>query len=166
MTNIWSKICFFLLIGAVLVAGCDKGKGLKTAETKGTITFNGTPAGPGAEVVFQPVGGNVSAGEAITAEAAMGKTDDKGQYVLTSMNGLPDKGALPGEYEVSVTWRDVTEPELDPVTHAPVMGKDGKPSAPEVTDKIPTQYGNPKTSGLTATVVEGQSNVIDFSIEE
>ncbi|MDO4587349.1 MAG: hypothetical protein Q4C95_08635 [Planctomycetia bacterium] len=170
MTHFWFKTCGLLVLASVvMLMGCKKGDSLKTAITKGTVTFNGSPAGPGAEVFFQPVGGNAASGDtksAITAEAAMGKTNDKGEYVLTSMNGEPDKGALPGEYEVSVTWRDVKEPELDPVTHSPVMGKDGKPTVPEITNKIPANYTNPKTSGLTAKVVEGQENVIDFTLTE
>ncbi len=117
----------------------------------GTVTMNGEPVA-NANVNFQLVDGSGS---------AVGVTDSQGRYELTSF--VPGDGAVPGEYQVTVTKfsqltpsPDVSEDDADYDPDAPAM-------VPE--NLLPERYANPATSELTATVTESP-NMIDLELTD
>ncbi|QDV10523.1 hypothetical protein CA51_03720 [Rosistilla oblonga] len=120
-------------------AGCGPtGKRIATAPVKGKVTYKGAPVTTGT-VMFIPTTG----GPPATAEI-----QPDGTYSLKTYD--PGDGAVLGDHTVAVTAMDLPAgtPE-DPVA-APTM-------------LVPAEFGNPSTSGLTATVVEGD-NALDFNL--
>ncbi|HVJ69412.1 MAG TPA: hypothetical protein VM510_15620 [Caulifigura sp.] len=110
---------------------------------QGVVTLNsGTLAS--ATVIFQPTG---------HPHAAMGTTDGEGRFQLTTFE-LND-GAVPGEFKVCVVKH-----EAIPV----VEGQRDDTPTPSPKLLVPAQYSDPLTSGLTATVVEGNANELKFEL--
>src|SRR5689334_10008829 len=79
---------------AVAAAGCGGG-GNKPVRVRGTVTLDGKPV-PLASVVFLPLKGG--------GRLAQGVTDKNGTFELTTYK--PNDGALPGDYQVTVTKVD------------------------------------------------------------
>ena len=148
-------VCAAVLAAACLAAG-GCGGGPKLAPVSGTVTYKGLPLA-GATVVFHPAQEGVRSG--------MGQTDDRGRYTLWTYT--PGDGAMVGDHQVTVTLRGPAE--KTPLN--PAMKKDGLGEAyyeqVAATGKplIPEKYFTAKSSGLTATVVGGKSNVIDFPLD-
>src|SRR5947209_19745243 len=94
-----------LVLGfAVLLAiGC----GSKYAPVSGKVTLNGKPL-PNAHVMFQPVGkpGSIEAGE-----GSAGKTNEKGEFTLTSSTGK--NGAMVGTHQVSISASEAQAGDRD-----------------------------------------------------
>jgi hypothetical protein len=88
--------CFLTLLLAVTLTGCGSDGGLKVEYVEGVVTLDGEPLAE-SSVTFVPTS------EGPTIETAMGMTDSKGVYKLSSMNGKPLAGAVAGEYKVLVT---------------------------------------------------------------
>lgn len=121
---------FVLLLAAI--AGCG---GSKTLPVTGYVTLDDRPLAD-AGVLFCPVAG----GPAVT-----GSTDEAGKFRLATIN---QSGVLPGEYRVAISKSEVTG-----------MGDSHNLLPGEATIQwlIPQKYGNPDSSGLTATVCPGQT---------
>jgi hypothetical protein len=123
------RILFFLLLTSS-IAGCDRGP--KLYPVQGKVSYEGN-APEGASVVFAPVDGDHS-------KSASGKVQADGSYELeTYPHG---KGAFPGEYHVTVTWFTGNAREQE----NPV-------------NKLPQKYATTQTSGLTASVKEGNNEI-------
>lgn len=128
-----------------VLAGCGGGSkdAPATVAAKGTITFKGNPV-PRASVAFTPASGKV----------AMGETDDQGNFTLTTNE--PGDGAVVGDYTVTL----VPIPDEVPDMFAPPA-----PANPDASP-FPPRYGDPKSSGLKATVSSDPSkNVFTFDLE-
>lgn len=157
-----SKHCIIMCwlgAGIVTLVGCSsKGTSVKTQPVKGLVTLDGTPVA-GANVTFVPA----TAGQGMSAA---GYTDENGIYKLTAMatgdaTAEAGAGTLPGDYVVSIsktvadTPMSEEEAEEKGVKYTPpAVGK-----GPTVENVIPTKYKIPKTSGLTATVKEGENDI-------
>ena len=156
-----------LLLGSSLL-GCSSG--LRTEFVEGIVTLDGEPI-EGASVTFIPS----SAG---TARIAIGTTDERGRYTLTTAEGgNPGKGATAGDYKVTVAKRtpdpawaggqerpaieraDTSRPptieEMAAEDHARKAMAAGL--APPRLYLTPQKYGKPDTSGFTAAVVRGKN---------
>ncbi len=133
------------LLTALALAGCGStGEGMEAVS--GTVTYKGKPVTTGM-ISFQPVDpkGRV-------ATSAIGPD---GSYTLQTEN--PSDGALPGQYTVVISAIQTDEgPPPDFIN----------PKAPKPKSLIPAKYGKPTDSGLTATVNEGESNVIPFDLKD
>ncbi len=154
------KLSFALLM--LTIVGCKSGADVE--EVTGTVTLDGT-AIPGANITFSPVAGG-------TGAAAVGTTDTSGKFTVTDMNSdKPGSGAKAGEYKVGVRWYKPSDP-----SSASATGDGGETtkladdkaartgvSGPEVL--LPAAYGDPETSGLTATVKNGGPNNFDFPLD-
>jgi hypothetical protein len=91
----------------------------------------------GARVIAQPAKG----GKAVYAT-----TGEDGTFVLSSGSG--DEGLMPGDYQVTVIEN---------------LGRgDADQRAPR---KISAKYAEPSTSGLSFTVLAGESKELEFSLE-
>ena len=110
-----------------------------TASTSGTVTLDGQPLA-GAHVQFVPDASQGSAGA-----VAVGFTDASGRYDLVTATV---EGAIIGHHKVSIEARAAPKDEMD--------------TLPELL--TPAYYGDPNASRLTAEVIEGENNVIDFAL--
>jgi hypothetical protein len=96
-------IATFLLLSAVLLAGCSKDE-FKTAPVRGQVTHQGQGV-PGAVVVFRPV---AQVGTSISGKAANGNADENGRFELSTY-AIGD-GAVVGKHHVSVSTDDPDKP--------------------------------------------------------
>lgn len=135
------------LICGIGLSGC--GSDLKPPPlfpVTGTVTYQGK-AVAGATVVFVP--------EAKTKKnepplmRPSGVADDQGNYSLMWIEKLD--GAPAGKYKVAITAVEPFSEEEDSETTRP--------------NAIPEKYGNPATSGFTATVEEDGENVFNFELK-
>ena len=99
------KYSLVLLVGPALlcVLGCWTDDGLGTRySVSGTVTYKGEPV-PKADITFIPLGKDAA------KQGASGHIEN-GSYSLSTLS--PDDGALPGEYKVTVSAREVDEAKL------------------------------------------------------
>ncbi|MCL2348097.1 MAG: hypothetical protein FWC50_07520 [Planctomycetaceae bacterium] len=120
---------------------------MKTEFVEGVVTLDGNPVPEGTTVTFSPV----TTGK---GEPALGRTDKDGHYTLTSATGAPEKGALAGDYKITVTKYDQTFFEKDD-PKAPVDSYGNRQTS---TSKLvlPVPYSEFRRTPLTYTVVEGK----------
>lgn len=145
---------FALACVCAVAVGCQKGP-KKPADlpplypTTITVVYDdGTPV-DGATVALRPAGGGSSQWN------VTGVTDAQGKLVCKT-NGNWD-GAPAGSYEAMVT-KEIAEMEEPTEAGASAVVKSR-------TNYIDTKFANPKTSGLTAEVKEGD-NQIELKVGE
>lgn len=142
----------------ILAVGCGT-SGPPTSAVTGIVQLDGKPV-PGATVTFSPS----SDGGAF----ASGITNAEGRYALNAAlaGAKAGAGTLPGEYRVSIVKIEVasTARTDDPNSsdYDPLASVSTKPPAP--TYLVPKAYGDPATSGLSATVGQGNRS-IDFDLK-
>ena len=130
--------------------GCGpKGSSLPTQHVQGVIKLDGSPL-EGALLTFTPV--------AADGVAASGYSDAEGVYQLTSVGGDPQRGALVGDYTVTVNKVSITMVKTPPLN----PGEEPQETAVQKS-LLHKNYNNAKTTPLKATVVQGK-NVFDFSL--
>jgi hypothetical protein len=156
------RLLIALLVVSLMV-GC--GPSLPTVPVSGAITQNGKPV-EGATVLFSPK-------DATSGKPASGKTDASGKYTLSTYltpENSP-QGALPGDYNVTVTKLEAQTTEMSPADLAKKMesakGAPGSPSPGMTAPKnlLPERYSG-ATSGLTATVKSGGTNDFPFDLQD
>ena len=143
------RTLFFLFL--VCVCGCAQ-RGPAVQFVEGTVTLDGVAVAD-ADVSFVP--------KATDGIPALGKTDENGQYRLSSAQGGEfGRGAVTGEYDVRIIKF------VDPDYVAPINPQPGD-FAPMARPRhqLPERYSDVKTSELTATVTRGR-NKIDFSLTQ
>ena len=131
---------------------------------EGTITYKGESVA-GAIVSFQP-----SSSE---GESASGTTDANGKFTLTSSHAIDGgRGALPGDYVVTVIKRETPPPDLDEeaynnneIDYNTLQARqNARPPAPPLKSLIPEKYATGSGSTLTATVVTGKNPPFVFDL--
>jgi hypothetical protein len=134
--------------GALVVFLAAAGCGGKPVSVEGVVTLDGKPVS-GAMVVFHPEKGGTQ---------ASALTDSEGVFNLTTFN--TGDGAFPGSYRVTVqklqTKGDAVTSGVDPADpesmHKAIGGYLGQDPRKEVRkaqpSSLPSEYGNPDTSGL------------------
>lgn len=154
-------LCLALLASLVVVAGCKPaGPDIDAYPVTGKVTLNGSPVA-GATVTFVPSG---------EGKSAVGMTDDTGTYTLKTYDGV--EGAPAGEYKVKIVKYEggAAPAEAAP----PPSGEDQEYSedyagaeeeTAEPKNLLPEKYADESSSGLTATVTEGE-NSIDFELSQ
>ena len=145
-----------ILVLSILIMGCSRGgRNLPVEYVEGIVAMDGAPL-EHASIQFVPKE------EGVGIEAAGGYTDATGKYTLTSNNGDPNKGALPGEYNILVEkW-----------TTVPVSGVNTKNTrkaedeSTEVVEKLvtPRIYMDRSKPQFEATVVKGK-NTFNFDLK-
>jgi len=135
----WCRLGAPLIVAAVLQTGCT-GAATPVGAVSGKVTLDGKPLSEGEINFMTPTGFGASA------------SIQNGVYTLArSQFG---QGIPPGDYLVAIG--PVIKMGADPLAKT-----SDTQSSP---DAIPDKYRNPETSGLTAKVVEGTTN-IDFKLE-
>lgn len=142
-------VIFCLLMG---ISGCSSGASQngnrpKVYPVTGNLTMSGKPVEK-AVVIFVGAGGST----------ARGTTDASGNFRLTTFE--PNDGAVAGPQQVSVV--------KEVAAYDPNTLKIGEAPPPSTSDKnaLPKSYGNPQTSGLTATVSENGPNKFEFALTD
>ena len=116
---------------------------------RGTVMVKGKPAAD-VLVTFHPSGSPSRPGEVTSSPT--GKTHAEGKYQLHTYLGTD--GAPAGQYAVSLTFAGSAESR-------DIMSKNQTIAI----TKIPAKYSDPRKSGLTATVKEGDNAIDPFEIK-
>ncbi len=136
--------CLLLLLFP-LVAGC----GNQTAEVTGEVTFAGEPLSKGT-IIFETKNARPAVGQILNGKIIKVTTFKEG-------DGVP-----PGEHKVAI--QSVAE------AGSAVVSNPGEGGIPKNymggKSLIPTVYGDPETSGLTATIKAGQVNKLEFKLKK
>jgi hypothetical protein len=145
-----------LAVLALFVSGCfpqgDRWTAARpqTAPANGRVTYRDEPLA-GAIVVFQPVApGGIGASSV---------TDSQGRFQLSTFP--PQLGVVPGEYQVSISK---TGPPGGLAGGENPFGENSSDASIMVVSLIPTRYGFPTKSGLTANVPEGGTDALVFHL--
>jgi hypothetical protein len=130
-----------LVVAVVFVAGCEKVP--TVGLVSGVIKLDGKPL-VGATIAFAPI---APEGSIVAGDASSGKTNENGEYTLTTVRGVP--GAAVAMHRVRVSMpRQVWTSDLPPPPGA-------------LKDVIPSKYNGETT--LTFKVEPGQ-NKADFDL--
>ena len=138
------------LLFIVTMIGCSDGR-LKTEPVRGVVTLDGEPLAE-ATVSFHPK-------ESGQGAAGFARTNEKGEYLLQTIQGNPDAGTLPGEYAVTIA-KYIGVPTGRKLTN----------DYGEVSDELnnvlvfPERYVHPDKTPFSATVVKGK-NQFDFDVQ-
>ena len=149
------KNLFPLLVILALVfgaTGCKKDSSIKTEYVEGVVTLNGT-AIDNALVTFDPV-------DKTNGVSATGYSDNTGKYTLTAVGGAPQKGAVEGEYKVTVT-----KVEIKTVTKPPLYPGEEEREETVQTQVLPSNYMKASSTPLAKSVVKGK-NTINLELEK
>ncbi|WP_437194077.1 hypothetical protein [Planctomicrobium sp. SH527] len=138
------------LLIVLLLVGCGGAKDAPTlAQTGGTVLFKGKPLN-GASVTFTPESGPI----------AVGKSDADRKFQLSTQGR---SGAMVGAHRVAVTAFTPAANAKSSVKSSEAEADLGENYVPTVSS-IPEMYGDPKKSGLSATV-SGKSAENDFKFD-
>ncbi|MDR1141431.1 MAG: carboxypeptidase-like regulatory domain-containing protein [Planctomycetaceae bacterium] len=138
MTKKYHYIFLCLLFCPIL--GCSYGTFKADVQmVRGTILLDGEPVSD-ADVVFHP--------QDEKGETAGGHTDKQGNFVLTSLYGNIGRGALQGEYHVTVS-------KLESIA-VPLKGGEVEWDAKEL---LPPIYQDVKKTPLSAIIHKGKNNI-------
>jgi hypothetical protein len=140
-----------LFVTILFSIGCAKESPVKTYPVEGIINVDGIPA---KDVVIQFI-----PEEGATCEAALGTSGNEGNFTVTSLNGLPGKGAMAGNYKV--VFIKTLIKKLDKPVYSPEAGM--------VVDRLVTntlekKYEDVTTTPISATVIQGK-NSFKFDVE-
>ena len=138
------RMRFVLGLALLSAVGCG-GSSYRFAPVSGKITLDGKPLA-GASVNFQPI-----AVGSETGPGSAGKTNEKGEYTLTSSKGK--NGAQVGKHQVSISLLNAQVGDRD---ERPPRG--GWPLA----DKLPAKYN--VNSELSFVVPPGGSDQANFDL--
>lgn len=129
------RISILLFLLMPFLFGCAPSK-LETQLINGTVSFDGKPIS-NAKITFFPK----SEGGMIAAAAS----DEQGRFIVNSLYGEPGKGAVAGDYTVTVSWLEVHENEGT-----------GEIRSREL---LPLLYTNAETTPLEASIQKGKNTV-------
>jgi hypothetical protein len=127
----------------LMFSGCS-GNLPKTSKVNGHVTYEGNPL-PDVMVSYISTVGNPT---------AIGATDAKGEFVLSTFN-LRD-GAIPGEYNVSIA----------PMKPAPTFETASAAEIAAYKPPFPEHYFDAATSGFTVQVEQKKENLHQFDIRK
>lgn len=152
-------LLFVAMMGVVaLGCGSEARKGADPVyPVTGVITYRGKPV----------VQADVTFFNAEKNRSAFGKTNDKGEYKLTTFSS--NDGAVEGPHVVTIVKLEMP-PETAPAAAVesenyvpPGFGESTEPKPPK--SDLPEKYADQTTSGLTATVKTDGPNAINFDLE-
>jgi hypothetical protein len=146
---------FCALALCVILTGCSpSGSRIKTEYVEGTVSVDGTPL-PEATITFSPA--------AEGGESASGYSDTNGKYTLSSTNGDTGKGAVAGDYKVTVSKVAVTVLEKgDPKAKKdPRTGEELLTQTEQLAHNV---YLKADTTPLKVTVAKGK-NKLDLELK-
>lgn len=148
--------CWLLLAAALVGCSGDKNP-LGAVKVTGLVTLDGEPV-PWASITFFPKSEGIP--------VASGRTDEKGEFLLTPVGGVGGEGALAGAYLVYMTKSNLSEEAMynlgNPKASLTSSAGTNMPAYVAREDFFPKKYTKPQTSGLEATVEKGKKNHFEF----
>lgn len=162
--NTYLALCGGLLLGIV---GCGEDATVEgrpeTVPVTGIVTLGGTPV-EGASVTFHS-----PAGQDADRPSAVGQTDAEGRFDLTTF--VPQDGAVPGEYGVTITKYDVAvaapaggeNPSEESADYVPPTPAQLEASTPK--NQLPEKYAQAATTDQKAHVKAEGENEFTFALE-
>ena len=142
----------FLLL--VVLVGCSRRNVLETIVITGTVKVDGQPT-ESIIVTFCQVPPGTS--------AAVGSTDAKGAFKLSTPGGAYQKGAIEGSF--TPTFSKIVPDFLDTANSQEFAGKYGPGRSPGMLHLLPAKYNDPKTCGFDPVTVEkGRKNHFEFEL--
>jgi len=155
------RLASFALLSLIIAApGCGGGSKppAPVFPVSGSVKYKGKPI-VGADVTFFNAEANRS---------AFGRTDDKGEYQLTTFSA--HDGAVAGKSVVTIAKvevQEVTTPVASvdsPDYQPPGLNQSTNPVKPK--SSLPAKYASQETSGLTAVVNTDAPNELDFDLKD
>jgi hypothetical protein len=144
-----------LLVAAMAASGCSKRPErprVPTTEARGQVLLDGKPLA-GALVILHPQGVDKvtvdGAKEPVPDPSARGVSQADGRFTLSTYD--TGDGAAEGEYAVTVVHRPAKK-----------TGESFEPG-PNV---LPPRYASAKTSGLRATIADGENELPPFALKQ
>jgi hypothetical protein len=147
------------VLSVAAAAGCAGEKRWerpKVVRASGVVRYQGKPL-EGAQVTFT---------HTTTTISALGHTDAEGRFTLTTFE--LDDGAVPGKHQVAVSKVQLVgraAASTDRAVREKTVPVRRASAPPEWRWLIPTRYGNPDTSGLTAEVPESGTTEIVLELQ-
>ena len=140
-----------LTVVVVMLCGCTSkpDNRPRRVPVTGTVLYKGQPVAD-ATVLFEP---------ANDTPAAAGKTDAQGHYRLETFD--PADGAVPGDYKITVRKVEVIRGHKGEQVPDDYVGP-----PPDEKWLLPAKFSKAETSGLAATVNEGQTNEIKLDLQD
>ncbi len=140
------------------LAVLPNGGELPVYKVQGKVTYNGKPV----------VGANVTFTSETANKSAFGRTDDKGEYRLTTYGA--NDGAVEGKHIIVVSKQSVSasnkkEAPVTSTDYIPPGFAPEEPAAPP-TDLIPAKYAAAETSGLLAVIASKGPNEILLELKD
>jgi len=156
MTN--RSVIVLLLIGPLLLVGCggSSGRSLQVEYVEGVVSLDGQPVSE-ASIAFLPKN------EGNGTEAAGGFSDARGVYKLSSINGDFERGAVAGEYIVTVSKIETNNP-FEGMSEEEAEKAAARGLVPTQKELLPTIYQNRRNTPLSFTVNKGR-NKIDIELK-
>jgi len=142
------SILGLLLVGSLLVFGGCGGRSAKVEYVEGVLTLGGQPL-EGAAITFHPKNGDGN------EAAAFGHSDASGGYKLSSVNGEPERGAIAGEYVITVSKIEENDPRAGMSYEEATMSR----LQPTRRELVPAVYQNRERTPLSATVNKGRNTI-------
>ncbi|MDR2439705.1 MAG: hypothetical protein LBE12_10110 [Planctomycetaceae bacterium] len=141
-------------MSTVLFYGCVSSE-LSVHFVEGTVVFNDQPLSDALISFIPKTGGN--------GIPAIGKTDENGHFLLTSMQGgQPNRGAVAAEYIVVITKNKDKPSRIEYSRDI-----DGKPMEIGIYESlVPEKYTLPTTSNLIVTVEKKKRNQFNFILDK
>jgi hypothetical protein len=134
--------CLIVACLLIFIVGCGPRGGLRVEFVEGIVTFDGVPVSE-ASVSFIPLD---------QEEGAGGFTDANGRYTLSSFNGEAGRGAVAGDYAVTVSQIEIyTITEGDPERGG--IGLTGQRHL------LPERYRDRENTPLRVTVNRGRNTI-------
>lgn len=137
------------IIVIVALAGCGGEPGL--ARVKGRVSYKGAPVTTG-EIFFTP--------EEPGKRGSKGLIGSDGSYALTTFDN--GDGAYVGKHKVSVIAQGPDKP-VPPKMKDRMLPEDMQGTGDPL---VPRKYFSTQSSGLSADVAAGTTNVIDFDLQD
>lgn len=150
----FSDLTAYVSILSFSLLGCGESSGPgrpKLAPVSGVIKFQGKPVA-NADVTF--------AGEG-SPRFATARTDAEGKFALTTFD--TNDGAVPGKHAITIAASPTGGKKPEEMTAQDMINMG--PRNPTAEGTLPAKYADPKTSGLSRTVVEGEPNTFTIDLE-
>lgn len=151
-------LAWTLLLGLAAGCGGDSANRLPVYKVRGKVSFVGAPV----------IGADVTFFNEETQRSAFGKTDDRGEFELTTYGA--NDGAVAGKHTVKIVQLPPTPPsptfvDIESEDYVPPgLGTSTEPPAPKST--LPQKYGDFATSGLIAMVnTDVEINEVSFELK-
>ncbi|WP_417734967.1 hypothetical protein [Rosistilla oblonga] len=148
---------FPVLLGFLVMLGCDGNNQVPTYVTTGVVHFEGKPMKGGGAISFVPVGKQ-------TGMPAGGSIAEDGTFVMSTY-GEGD-GSVPGKFRVTIMQTTAAEPTM-------TQNEDGSEptmaTEPTVTvrpeDTIPLTYADPLNTPLEVEVMAQENNELTIELK-